>query len=58
MTDMNKKCIFHSYTVSENNGNLNFPNKFLFGFLPFSVTTLLQLGLHENHTKNYAKLRD
>ena len=29
--------IFHSCTVSENNGNLNLATKFLFGFLLFAV---------------------
>ena len=38
-------CIFHSRTVSEN-GNLNLANLFLFGFLLFSMTALLQLGAY------------
>ena len=29
MNDMNKKMHFHAYTVSKNNGNLNFPNNFI-----------------------------
>ena len=43
MNDTNEKCIFDSCAVSINNGNLNLPSYLLFGFLLFSMTTLLQL---------------
>ena len=43
--------IFHSCTVSENNGNLNVANQFLFGFLLFAFfydNVILQLGVSLN----------
>ena len=36
--------IFHSCTVSENNGYLNFPNSYL--AFCFAMTTLFQLGVY------------
>ena len=52
--------IFHSCTVSKNNGNLNFPNYsylafcfLLSAFLPFSRSTLLQLGVSQMTFSNF-----